>query len=304
MNRHRIIALWYLLLVSVIWGVAGPIIKVTLADFPPLIFLTYRFGLNSLVTLFLWRKTLRLPKRNNRKALILLYSILVVPLTLGLLFYGFNYTSAIEGSVISTVGPIFAALAGFWFLREHVTKRELLGLLIALGGTLLLLFEPLLHGQSLAVTGSVLGNSLILLSVIAETAGLILAKVTLRETVSPFVLTSISFLVGFIVIAPLAIATHGLPIVISTILHAPLQAHLGVWFMAFISGLLAYTLKNKALKTIEIGESSVFNYLYPIWAAPLALYWLGEQITIPFIIAAIIITVGVILAEFKKSRKK
>lgn len=304
MNRHRIIALWYLLLVSIIWGVAGPVIKHTLGDFPPLIFLTYRFGLNSIVTLLLWRSSIKLPKKNDRKIHILLYSLLVVPVTLGLLFYGYNFTSALEGTVISTVGPIFASLAGLWFLNEHVTKREFVGLLIALAGTLLLLFEPLLHGQSIVVSGSVLGNTLIVLSVVAETAGLILAKVTLRETISPFVLTSISFLVGFIVIAPLAVATHGLPMIISTILHAPLMAHAGVWFMAFASGLLAYTLKNKALKTIEIGESSVFNYLYPIWAAPLALYWLGEQITFPFIVASVIITVGVFLAEFKKSRKK
>ncbi|NTV79075.1 MAG: EamA family transporter [Clostridiales bacterium] len=41
---------------------------------------------------------------------------------------------------------------------------------------------------------------------------------------------------------------------------------------------------------------------YPIFAAPLAVIWLGEKITPVFIIGAIIIAVGVFIAEVKKKR--
>ncbi|PJA42810.1 EamA family transporter, partial [Candidatus Woesebacteria bacterium CG_4_9_14_3_um_filter_39_10] len=44
MNPHRLKAYILLLIVAVIWGIAGPVIKFTLGGFPPLLFLTYRFG--------------------------------------------------------------------------------------------------------------------------------------------------------------------------------------------------------------------------------------------------------------------
>ncbi len=80
--------------------------------------------------------------------------------------------------------------------------------------------------------------------------------------------------------------------------------HLGVWYMALLSGTLAYTLQNRAMQTIEVGEASIFGYLMPIWAAPLAFWWLGEKITIPFIIGACVIAIGVVIAESKKNRRK
>ena len=72
--------------------------------------------------------------------------------------------------------------------------------------------------------------------------------------------------------------------------------------MAIVSGSLAYYLFNKAQKTIEISEASVFSYLYPLFSAPLAVLWLGESITPVFIIGGIIIAIGVTIAEVKKKR--
>lgn len=72
--------------------------------------------------------------------------------------------------------------------------------------------------------------------------------------------------------------------------------------MALLSGSLAYFLFNKAQKTIEIGEASLFAYLYPIFSTPLAVLWLGEKITPIFMVGAIIIALGVFVAEVKKNR--
>ncbi|PIP57395.1 hypothetical protein COX03_03365, partial [Candidatus Woesebacteria bacterium CG22_combo_CG10-13_8_21_14_all_39_10] len=54
MNPHRLKAYILLLIVAVIWGIAGPVIKFTLGGFPPLLFLTYRFGLSTLVAVILF----------------------------------------------------------------------------------------------------------------------------------------------------------------------------------------------------------------------------------------------------------
>jgi DME family drug/metabolite transporter len=71
--------------------------------------------------------------------------------------------------------------------------------------------------------------------------------------------------------------------------------------MALISGALGYFLFSLGQKSIEASEATVFSYIKPIFAVPLAVIWLGEKITVPFIIGSIIITLGVAVAEIKKS---
>ena len=70
--------------------------------------------------------------------------------------------------------------------------------------------------------------------------------------------------------------------------------------MALISGTLAYYLAILGNKSIEISEAAIFKYLQPLFGVPLAVYWLGEKITVYFVIGAVIITAGIVIAEIKK----
>jgi drug/metabolite transporter (DMT)-like permease len=83
-----------------------------------------------------------------------------------------------------------------------------------------------------------------------------------------------------------------------------LQYHAGVWYMAILSGTLAYFLYVRGQKSIEVSEAALFNYLQPIFSIPLAVFWLQESLTPTFVIGAIIIACGVIIAEYKKKYKK
>lgn len=298
--NHRVTAYVLLLIVSIIWGVAGPVIKFTLGSFPPIIFLTYRFALASALGTTLW--AIRPPKfRANASTIphIVLHSIFTVPLSLGLLFLGFDKTTSLTGSVISATGPIMVAIAGMILLKEHITKLERVGIALALIGTLIVTMGPILVSNGHAFI-SMEGNILILLSLLSDAIGTVIAKVSLRNRVPAIALTNISFMIGFLCFLPFLLASYSISEIVTTIMNAPFSAHLGVLYMAFISGTLAYTLQKIAMKTIEVGEVVVFNYLFPIWAAPLALWWLGEKITLPFVIGACVIATGVVIAEHKR----
>jgi drug/metabolite transporter (DMT)-like permease len=86
----------------------------------------------------------------------------------------------------------------------------------------------------------------------------ILGKKLLRKDVDPLTLTNTAFIVGFVTLLPFA-----LPQIISSnfrVITSPsIPYHLGVFYMAFLSGTLAYLLSNKAQKTIEVGEAAVFS---------------------------------------------
>ena len=305
MNSHRLTAYLMLLGVSVIWGIAGPVIKFTLGEFPPLIFLSYRFAISSAIALVYFTTTqTHIPTKSRDMGLVLLYSLFAVAIGLGLLFFGFDKTTSLTGSLLSAMAPLAVVAAGALFFREHVTGRERIGITIAFAGTLFTVIAPLFNGHAGDLIGSIEGNGLIVASILVDPIATLLVQIILRTRISAATLTHVSFVIGFFTIFPAALILHSWETIVATITHASLAAHAGVWYMAILSGTLAYTLRNRAVKTIEVSEASIFSYLYPLWAAPFAILWLGEKLTFPFLVGAGVIAMGVGVAEWKKSRKR
>ena len=148
MNPARKRAYIELLIVAAIWGIAAPIIKHTLGGFSPAVFLTYRLFLPAVAAIIIFSITgIKFPK--NRKVLLvtILNGFLLTTVSLGLLFFGLNKTTSIDSNLISAMGPILIAIAGVFFLKERITKRESIGILIALTGTFVTIAEPVLSGQ-------------------------------------------------------------------------------------------------------------------------------------------------------------
>ena len=288
----RVRAYLLLFIVSAIWGIAGPVIKYTLEFIPPGIFLLYRFaiaGIFAAITLSLTKN--HWPKSNSQKFWIFLYCFLNTTVVLGLLFLGYAKTSAITGSLINAVYPVIVAMVGVVFLKEHVTHREKLGIAITLAGVGLTIIN--LN----AITFE--GNLLILASLIVGVISAVMAKLLLRRNLSPFALTQLSFLVGLITLTPLVFFSYPPTSVFQLLTSIPASAHLGVWYMALLSGTLAYSLWHIGQKSIEIGETALFSYLYPIFVIPLSFFWLHEQITWVHWTSAAIIATGVITAQMK-----
>jgi drug/metabolite transporter (DMT)-like permease len=298
MNPVRKKAYIELLIVSLIWGCASPIIKYTLGGFSPAIFLTYRFFISSIIgIIFFIFLGIKLPKDKKTILVVLLYGFLSSTVHLGLLFLGTDKTTSVDSNLISAMSPVLTTIAGVFFLREHVTKRESAGLLIALSGVFLTIVEPIIkNGNGFS---GLEGNLLVFVSLMIGPIVAVLAKKILRKGIDPKTSTNISFLVGFITILPFSISQL-IDSKLSVITSVPFSYHLGVIYMAVLSGTLAYILWNKAVKSIEIGEVSLFTYLYPIFGVPLSIIWLKESISSTFIIGCIVIAIGVALAEWKK----
>ncbi len=305
MNNHRLTAYVLLLITSIIWGVAGPVIKYTLTDFPPFIFLTYRFAVSALAALVIFAFTRpKLPKTIGELVSIGIYGVLTSTVALGLLFLGFEKTTALTGTLLSAVSPLMIAAAGALFLHDKVTRIERIGITIACAGTLITVFEPMFLGGNGAQRDSVVGNLLILGSLLVGVENSVHSKLLLRDHITPSLLTHLSFIVGFFSMIPIVLYFHTAPEIVGVFVNAPLSAHAGVWYMGLLSGTLAYTLWHIGQKSIEISEVAIFSYLLPIFGAPLSVLWLSEAITPPFLLGAFVITLGVIIAEYKQRQKK
>ncbi|HKC05129.1 MAG TPA: DMT family transporter [Patescibacteria group bacterium] len=301
MNPARLRAYIQLLIVVVIWGIAPAVIKFGLNELPPFLFLTYRFLITSVVLLPFYLVSKNKGLTLTKLPLIILVSFLGTTLNLGLLFYGTNLTTSLDSSLITATAPIFVALIGVWFLKEHVTKREKIGIAITIAGTLLIAVQAFFE-KGTAGTSNILGNLIIFASNFAFVAYLLFSKETLRKGVSPMTITFMMFLVGFLTTVPLALTEVKITEIVPKLMTISFSAQLSVIFMALGSGALAYFLYQKAQKTIEASEAAIFTYLTPIVTAPLGVIWLHEQLTPIYVIGSVIIAVGVFLAEIKKKR--
>jgi drug/metabolite transporter (DMT)-like permease len=300
MDKKRIQAYTELLIVAAIWGVAGPVIKFALPEFPPFIFLTYRFFISVLILLpiyFAFKP--KFPKSRRERIILTIVGLTGSTINLALTFYGFKYTNVLDAILIGNTSPLFVVVGGVIFLKEKITKREKLGIIIAFLGTLTIIFEPELVNN--VNSTRLIGNLLIILANVSWVIYVLLTKTELKHKANALVMTTYMFLLGFITCLPIAIyQSGGLSKLLIHIATSSTAAHLSVWYMAVASGALAYFLYQKGQKVIEASEATLFGYLGPIFAAPLAVFWLKEKITLPFLIGALIIACGVYIAEYKK----
>lgn len=303
MNSRRLRAYIYLIAVAAIWGAAGPVIKFTLKGIDPLPFLAYRLTLAGIFSIIFF--TIKIVKGKKFKRLrenlplAIIYGILAIPIALGVLFIGLDKSTVLDLVLIGVIGPMIVTAGGAIFFHDHVTRQEKMGIFIVLLGVCLNSLFPLFAaGSKLRLTG----NLLLLIFLLADSASVLIAKRAVQVKIKSANLTNFAFIIGAISIVPITIASYGANNLIKIIISLPLQYHLGVWFMAFLSGTLAYFLHVRGQRTIEVSEAILFSYLQPLFAIPLAIFWLKESITSSFIIGAALIAVGLVIAEFKKRK--
>jgi drug/metabolite transporter (DMT)-like permease len=300
MNRRHT-AYLYLLVVSIIWGAAGPIVKHTLTWFDPWLFLTYRFLISTAIALpFLKITNTKIPSKQHAVWLLMTTSVISAPLTLYLYFDALDKTTALSGSLISAIGPMLMVLGGMLFFKDRVTKNEKLGIGIALLGTILTVLGPLLFNGQSDTLGKLNGNTIMVIAVLTDIIGALLSKEAIKKGISTTLLSQFPFVIGFFLFVPILLFRQSPDDIGFKLLSAPWQAHAGVLYMAILSGTIAYSMRNIAIKTIEVSESAIFNYLQPLWGAILAVLWLKEPITISYIVGGLVIALGVFVGERRR----
>lgn len=298
MSPERVRAYLALLTSSVLWGLAVPIIKKSFESTTPLLFLVYRFLFVIILTaipFYLYQK--RMPDIKNPFKLLLI-GFLSFPLNLLLLFYGLKQTSAMEAALLAALNPLFFHLGGFLVLREKITSREKLGLFISVLGTLLIVLKPLFNDAQTNFQGHLWGNILVVTGGIVGVVGLIWAK-NEKKNYTHLQISYFSFLSAFLTFTILATVLE--PSFTQNFLGIfSVPALWGILYMAIPGSVIAYSCLIYGQSLIEVSEASLFTYLQPLFATPLAVIWLKEMITWPFVTGSCLILLGVFLTEYRR----
>jgi drug/metabolite transporter (DMT)-like permease len=305
-NQPRWQSYAFLLLNTIVWGAAFVMVKPAFEVTTPLRFLFYRHLLAAFLALpLLWYYRLQIKKLGKKLWTIIGLELIGSTLALSLLYAGLNYTTVIEANLLGTSLPLFITLGGITLLKEKQELNEWFGLCIALVGTLYLTVFPLITTGS--VTGiSVLGNSLIILSHIANLFYYPLAKKYYTH-IPKFLVTTISFWVGTVTFFLLSLLElrGSLPKLLHTITSDTTAP--SVWvasgYMAVFGSIIGLTAYIKGQDGVEASEASLFYYLQPLVYLPLTFYLFGEVLNGPQLVSLIVILMGVLIAERRPGRR-
>jgi drug/metabolite transporter (DMT)-like permease len=154
---------WLVLaLLTVVWGLNWPIMKMGVTGFPPL---TFRFICLLIGTpvlgLGLWamKVPFQIPKQHWRELLVL--SIFNMFIWHALIILAVQYLSSGRSAILGYTMPIFSALIGAWVFKHQLAHRAWGGVAAAALGVVLLLWHELsnLSGKPIGVVLALIAAS-------------------------------------------------------------------------------------------------------------------------------------------------
>ena len=204
-------------------------------------------------------------------------------------FEGLNLTTPINASIIMAINPILVILLSFFLIREAITFRKSLGILLGLFGASILILKA--GGVDFSSSHQT-GNLFVFINASSYGLYLVLVKPVIQKY-HPITVLFYVFSFGLLYVIPFGFAD--LANVKWEII--PSYIYLKMIFVVICTTFIAYLLNSLALKQLSPTTVSIYIYLQPILASIFAIFWGVDSLDNQKIIAALLIFLGVYLVS-------
>lgn len=208
--------------------------------------------------------------------------------------YGLKDTSPIIGSTIIALIPLVTPIAASIFLKERLTAKNIIGIVVSFLGVVAMLLN-----KDLEFVASPKGV-LFLCGAVVVAVGYSIALSKLTKFYKPMTITWVQNIIGMIYFIPMVIvmerfepsnfANVGAYIV-------PL-ACLGVFCSATAYALWAY-----AFSKLGASKANVYSNLIPVFTAIFSYFIIHEALTAGKIVGILLVVAGLVLSQMKSQRK-
>jgi drug/metabolite transporter (DMT)-like permease len=272
-----------LVIITFIWGSAFTIVKQSLAQTSPILFVSMRFWVAALVL------TVCIPgKMRDIPGKTMLHGFLLSLVLFGGFIFqtlGLRSANPSKSAFITSLSVLLVPLLGFLLFRDRPGKQTLAGVLLATAGLFLMLAHTvdlrIGSGEALTLIGAVLfGVQILLVSRFVSAGGYqqlmllqilgtaILSSLAIPLIEKPFIVWSAG-LVGYIAIA-------------------------GVFATA-----LAFFVQGYAQRLTSANHAALVYSLEPFFAALFAFWILGQVMSAREWVGAILILAGILVSELR-----
>lgn len=232
---------------------------------------------------------------------VLQLAALNIYLTNVLEFWGLQYLTSFKTCFIYSLSPFLSAIFSYFLLSEKMTWKKCLGLIVGFAG-----FIPILLGQTGAEesAGQLFFLSWAEISVMGAAVCSVYGWILLRQLVSedgysPLMANGLSMSIGGGIALCHSFLTEPWNPIPVTEFYPFLECTL---LLMLLSNLLAYNLYGHLLKTYTATFVSFAGFTTPLFSALFGWFFLGEQVTTPFYISAIIVYTGLFLFHQEELR--
>lgn len=281
--------------VVVAWGLNWVVTKMIVTQVTPLWAVAIRtiVAVAVLTPALLASGQFVIPRRGD-VPIVLVISVFHMVIFAALMTAGLKYVPVGRSIVLGYTTPLWVAPAAWIFLKERMSLRRILGILLGLAG-LLLMFNPRSfdwHDQD-----ALLGNSLLLLSALSWSVSILYTRVH-RWISTPFQLVLWEVLLAASVLTALAFIFEGPPriawnteLAVAFAYSGVIGTALGFWAMAAVNRQVPAT-------TTSLGVLAT-----PIVGMVISALFLGERIDAGLMASAVMILLGIAIGTTVHARR-
>lgn len=279
-------------LMVLLWSGNYIVAKVALREVPPVLLMSLRMTVSGAIMVpIFWRELHRrvVPITRRDIAIWLLLGIGGVAANQFFFVLGLSKTTVTHGAMIVASTPVWVLLAAALLGMEKVTAPKVIGIALAISGVAILqIFRPKISPNG----PTLLGDATMLFSTLAFASMTVFGK-RWNPGRSSIAVNSVGYIGGALLLAPLgwwATRTFDLR-------QISWAAWGGVLYMAAFSSVLCYLIFYWALQRLPASRLAAFQYLQPFFATLMAVFLLGEELTLPSLVSGGIIFTGLFLTE-------
>lgn len=283
--------------VGIVWGTTFLGIRVAVETIPPWFVTSIRQGLAGLIVMIilLFKKELKWIGWKNLKHQ-LVPSVLMIVIANGFTTIAEQSLPSGLASVISAMSPILIFIGSILFGLQKASSRGFVGVVVGFSGVVFI-FKDGLH--SFLDEDYKIGVIFMMLAILAWAAGTIYTKTHAYKSNNIALNLFYQFTMASCIQLVLAFIFSPNPDV-SSWSSRSIFASL---YLSVFGSVIAFFCYNYALKHVTAVQVSILSYVNTIIAVFLGWLLLKEKITVDFIIATVLIILGVFIINYKKKEK-
>lgn len=282
--------------IYVIWGSTYLLNKIAVAEIPPFFLAGIRFIIAGVLIFSiagLMGKSIAISKKQFLNTALL--GFLFLSFGNGMVVWALKFVDSNFAALEISAQPLVILLL-MWILQgKRIQPMSLLGIFLGMLGIYLLVSQQNILEQENAVVGMLM----IFAAMLSWAYGsLLVNKVDLP--INYFVNTGYQMITGGVMLFVLSLVfqeTWSMPV------RWSLETQWSMLLLIIFGSIVAFTSFNFLLKVVSPEKVATNTYVNPIVAMFLGWYFMGEQITIQSILAAVILLTGVYFINTKKTLK-
>lgn len=281
------------LTVAIVWGTTFLGIKIGVETIPPWFVAGIRQFLAALMLMvfLLFRKELKWIGRKNFIVQITLSSLMLI-MANGLTTVAEAHVSSSLASLVSSMSPIMVLIGSLMFGLEKFSYRSLAGILLGFSGVVFIFWNGI---SDLANPNYLSGIFLLFLAICGWAGGTIYTKKIQYRNENLFLNLFYQFaFAGIVQLVFAFIFSEN-----SDFSTWSARSILATLYLALFGSVAAYFAFNYALKRLLPTQVSMLSYVNTVIAIFLGWLVLNEEITLKFILAAVLIISGVFMMNYK-----